>query len=74
MSKVGKVFRVACFNASTLEVCPVPEAHSCLFFANTIVLDLVCLQIFEAKIKSSISSFDGTVVVTVFKCSLESVI
>ena len=43
-------FSIAWRNASTREVCPVPEAHSCLFFANTMVFDLVCLQILEAKV------------------------
>ena len=32
---------MACFKASTLDVCPVPELMSCKFFAKTIVLDLV---------------------------------
>ena len=44
---------MAWFKASTRLVCPVPLAHNCLFFTKTIVLDFVCLQILEAKIKSS---------------------
>ena len=43
---------MACFKASTLDVCPVPELINCRFFAKTIVFDFVCLQIFEANSKS----------------------
>ena len=64
---------MACLKASTLEVCPVPEASSCLFLTNTIVFDLVCLQIFEANRRSSISSLLGAISVAVLKCSFASV-
>ena len=50
---------MACFKASTLDVCPVPELKSCKFFAKTIVFDLVCLHILEAKTKSFSSEFIG---------------
>ena len=52
-------FSIACFNASTLDVCPVPELINCRFLAKTIVFDLVCLQIFEANSKSLISELLG---------------
>src|SRR5690606_40982004 len=55
---------MAWFKASTRLVCPVPLAHSCLFLANTIVFDLVCLQIFEANNKFSNSFFEGILFVT----------
>ena len=47
---------MACLRASTLDVCPTPLAHSCLFLANTIALDLECLTILLANSRSSISS------------------
>ena len=50
---------MSCFKASTLDVCPVPELMSCKFFAKTIVFDLVCLHILEAKTKSFSSEFFG---------------
>ena len=65
---------MAWFKASTREVCPVPLAHNCLFFAKTIVLDLVCLHNLEANIKSSISCAVGAVLVAVFKSDFASVI
>jgi len=65
---------MAWFNASTLDVCPVPEAKSCLFLASTIVFDLVCFEIFEANIRSSISNSEGFLSVTYFKLSPLSVI
>ena len=46
----------AWFNASTLDVCPVPEAKSCLFLASTIVFDLVCFEIFDANITTLIAA------------------
>jgi hypothetical protein len=57
-------FFMACCNASTRDVCPVPEAIR-FRFCKTIVLDLVFLQILEAKIKSDFCSV-GSVTVTVF--------
>jgi hypothetical protein len=43
------VFSTACIKASTREVCPVPEAISVPFFANTIVFDFVFLLNFRSK-------------------------
>ena len=65
---------IAWFKASTRLVCQEPLAQSCLFFANTIVFDLVCLQIFEANNKSSISVSEGFSSVLASSISLESVI
>jgi hypothetical protein len=42
-------FSTACFRASTLEVWPTPLAINCWLLAKTIVLEIVCLQIFEAN-------------------------
>ncbi|MNI17594.1 hypothetical protein D3C73_709680 [compost metagenome] len=42
-------FSIACFNASTREVWPTPEANKVPFLANTIVFDLVCFTILFAK-------------------------
>ena len=67
-------FSIAWFNASTLDVWPVPDEISWLFFANTIVLDLVCLDIFDANNRSSISKSLGFNFVTNSKLSDESVI
>ena len=66
-------FSIACFNASTLDVCPVPELINCRFLAKTIVFDLVCLQIFEANSKSLISDLLGDFSVHVLKFTTESV-
>ena len=57
-------------NASTRDVCPVPDASNCCPLAKIIVLDFVCLQILEAKIKSSISEGEGSFFVTVLRSSL----
>ena len=65
---------IAWFKASTLEVWPVPDEISWLFFANTIVLDLVCLHILDAKSKSSISDLLGFFSVTIERCWSVSVI
>ena len=66
-------FSIACLRASTRLVCPVPEARSCLFLAKTIVLDLVCLHIFEAKSKSSNADSEGFSVVTYVISEISSV-
>src|SRR5690606_10965223 len=60
--------------ASTLLVWPVPLAHNCLFLANTMVLDFVCLQLLEAKIKSSNSFSEGLLLVTYVRSSRVSVL
>ena len=60
---------MACCKASTRDVCPVPEASNCLFFASTMVFDLVCLQILEANNRSSISVVLGANCVTVLRFS-----
>jgi hypothetical protein len=65
---------IAWFRASTLEVCPVPDEISWLFFAKTIVFDLVCLHILDANNKSSISDSVGSFFVTIVRFSEESVI
>jgi hypothetical protein len=44
-----------------------------LFLARTIVLDLVCLQIFEAKIRSSDSIKEGCFLVDMEKSLIASV-
>src|SRR5690606_36851573 len=59
---------MAWFKASTRLVCPVPLAQSCLFLAKTMVFDLVCLQIFDANIKSSNSFSVGLLLVAYDKC------
>ena len=65
---------MACSKASTLDVCPVPPAQSCLFLTKIIVFDFVCLQIFEANNKSSISESETILLVTFFIPSLVSVL
>src|SRR5690606_30419276 len=69
-----KALLMACSRASTLEVCPVPLAHYCLFFSNTIVLDFVCLQSLEAKIRSSTSLSERFLFVTYVKSASVSVL
>lgn len=65
---------IACSRASTREVCPVPPAQSCLFLTKIMVLDFVCLQIFEANKRSSISAWLTFLLVTFFKSSSRSVL
>ncbi len=67
-------FSIACRNASTRLVWPVPLAQSCFPFAKTIVFDFVCLQIFEANNKSSNSWELGLLFVACVKISALSVI
>jgi hypothetical protein len=55
---------MVCCNASTRDVCPVPEAIRVRFLQNNRVRFGV-LQILEAKIKSWISCSVGSVTVTV---------
>ena len=64
---------MACFSASTLEVCPTPDAKSCPSFAKIIVFDLVCLQIFKANSNAFNSDSVGAFSVTVLKSAIFSV-
>ena len=66
-------FTIACFNASTLEVCPTPLAISCPFFASTMVLDFVCFTSLLANNRSFISSSSGSLFVTVLSSPADSV-
>ena len=56
-------FSMAWFKASTLLVWPVPLASNCLFLTNTMVLDFVFLEIFDANNKSSIWFLFGWILV-----------
>ena len=67
-------FSIACFNASTREVCPTPLANSCLPFASTIAFDLLFLTILLANSISSTSSGVGVLSVTVFKSATVSIL
>ena len=67
-------FSIAWLSASTLDVCPVPDASNCKFLERTMVLDFVCLHILDANIRSDSSVSLGFEIVTYFNLSMLSVI
>ena len=62
-------FSIACFNASTRDVCPTPLPISCLFFARTMVFDFVCFASLLANKRSSTSLAVATLLVAFLKSS-----